>query len=220
MITVSVVLPVTSPPLGTGPSAVTPIFVAVIAVVVLLLMIRGMACLAADGSTAERFAAGCFALLFLAAVPAAPYAIWVVYTNEVAAYAASPRVEAAGQRRTAPAILTELSGDARSDVRVAVAANPSAPEPALDALGYDRDEHIRATAAFNRSASPETLRRLASDRSDLVRSRVGENPSTPPEVLRHLTQDPVIRVRLAAVGNRAAPGDVASGLLLGQAPTR
>ena len=63
---------------------------------------------------------------------------------------------------------------------------------------------VRAAVAFNPSTAPETLQRLASDISAVVRSCVGQNPSTPPAVLAVLAVDSDSAVRYPALANPAA----------------
>ena len=102
-----------------------------------------------------------FGPLTVAAVVGLIWGVTSWYDDSYDSYRAKPRVEVAEASRTAAETLAELAADPRSDVCVAVAANPSSPPAALHVLAADSSSEIRAEVAANPSTSDETFAVLA-----------------------------------------------------------
>ena len=113
--------------------------------------------------------------------------------------------------RSAPAALAALATHHRSDVRAAVAANPSTAAADLELLAADTDPGVRSGVAINPSAGGGLLEQLSSDPSSLVRSCAAQNPATPAAALAGLAGDADSRVRLAALANPSTPAGSAPG---------
>ncbi|WP_159107223.1 hypothetical protein [Azospirillum sp. B4] len=84
---------------------------------------------------------------------------------------------------------------------VGIAKDTSTPLEELERLAGDAKDDVRWAVAQNQSASRELLKRLANDEDRDVREAVADNPSTPPEVLEGLIRHPEETVWLAAVKN-------------------
>ena len=146
----------------------------------------------------------------LAVVAAAGIVVWILidWHASVERHDALPRVEAAGDIDARSGTLVRLAKDRRSDVRLAVAANPSTPPASLAHLADDSDDDIRAAVAANEHTPDAALVVLAGDHDTTVRICVGSNPAAPAEALGLLAIDPEARVRLAVARNPSASPDL------------
>jgi hypothetical protein len=87
--------------------------------------------------------------------------------------------EQANDPATPAATLDRLAGNARWEVRFAVARNPATPPATLDLLASDVDWWVRHAVARHSATLPATLDRLAGDDDGDVRWAVAGNPATP-----------------------------------------
>ncbi len=124
------------------------------------------------------------------------------------------RLQLAQAADTRPEILYYLAGDESSEVRQAVAANPSTPVQADDMLADDADEDVRADLALKiarllpdmsneeqekvRELTFDMLRRLASDQLPRVRALLSEelksSRDVPYSIVRQLAMDVAVIV--------------------------
>ena len=124
------------------------------------------------------------------------------------------RLQLAQAADTRPEILYYLAGDESSEVRQAVAANPSTPVQADDMLADDADEDVRADLALKiarllpdmsneeqekvRELTFDMLRRLASDQLPRVRALLSEelksSRDVPYSLVRQLAMDVAVIV--------------------------
>ena len=93
------------------------------------------------------------------------------------------RLATARDSSSSPLILDQLAGDDDPQVRLMVAANPSAPEETLVRLSLV--EETQEAVAGNPSAPGDRLTALSSSTVAQVRAAVAGNPSTPPGTLTH-----------------------------------
>ena len=94
------------------------------------------------------------------------------------------RAQVAGNPNASPKALAELAKD--RDLRIKVAANPSAPKELIEAFSKENDYDVRRAVAQNPSASTEALERVAASPSRAIALSILDNPSASPEALRRV----------------------------------
>ena len=105
-----------------------------------------------------------------------------------------------------------LATDTTTDVRIAVAGNPSTLVSVLTTLATDSDGEVLWAVFTNRDISLEVLVSLV--RSSYDPMLVSRHPDTPVGVLATLAGDPAADVRVAAAESRRLPAEVMNALSL------
>jgi hypothetical protein len=94
----------------------------------------------------------------------------------------------ARSKSASPELLTKLS-DTFTNVRAAVAENPSTPPELLEKLSTDTSPTTREGVARNSASTPEMRAKLAEDPEESVRSALAGNKVTEPALLAKLATD-------------------------------
>jgi len=111
------------------------------------------------------------------------------------------RCAVAGNAKTPPNMLSQLSHDKDAAVREAVAQNPCTARDTLKNLARSQASQIRAAVAAHASTPVDALTLLVEDNDPQVRTGVADNPNTPAPLLAMLRNDREWAVREAVAAN-------------------
>ena len=107
-----------------------------------------------------------------------------------------------------------------TDVRAALAANPTTPEPLVADLCRDAQQPAVRSAAAANPACPQTAHQIAcGDAAHVVRAAAARNPRCGAETLQRLAEDPHWGVWLAVADNRRCPPETLLRLARHKHPT-
>ena len=126
---------------------------------------------------------------------------------------ADVRRAVAGNRSSAPAVLSALACDSSEFVRVAVAERSDCPREALARLACDSSESVRITVVLHPGCPAEALANLADDGVAVVRAAAVRNPKCPRDVLESYAAHELFEWRLIVLDNPACPDSIVEMLL-------
>ena len=145
----------------------------------------------------------------------------VAETLRALSFDPAPEVRAAAAGSAAMTVsLAHRLAAGETDVRAALAANPTAPAALVAELCRDASQpSVRAAAASN-PACPQTAHNIAcGDAAHVVRAAAARNPHCGRETLQRLAEDPHWGVWLAVVDNRRCPPETLLKLARHKHPT-